>query len=108
LDRVLLHRHYERTCKACGYTWVVSRREVLLRPAPINRFEALGETLRAVKVEALEAEAMHDVETGEDSRRESYDETRRCQSCGVDDFTERPIQAPESAEKAKPGDAASS
>jgi hypothetical protein len=79
----LLHNHYERTCRACGYSWVVTRGEAALHPPSINRFEAFGEARQAAGIGSVEAE--------EDTQLESYEETRRCPSCGIDDFTERPV-----------------
>jgi hypothetical protein len=87
----LLHNHYERTCRACGYSWVVTRGEAALHPPSINRFEALGETRLAGRIEGSQAAAIGSVEAEEETRLGSYEETRRCPSCGVDDFTERPV-----------------
>jgi hypothetical protein len=100
----LLHREYERTCNSCGYKWVVSREEAELRPPSISHVEARGAVF-AVRVEPG-AEAIGDMETDEDSRLEAYEETRRCPSCGVDDFTERPIKESDVTEQAKPDVAA--
>jgi hypothetical protein len=35
--------------------------------------------------------AIRSVEAEEEARLEEYEETRRCPSCGIDDFTERPV-----------------
>jgi predicted nucleic-acid-binding Zn-ribbon protein len=90
-----LHSHYERTCRACGYTWVVSRAEAAAHPPTISRLDAIGEAKALSRVEGL-AGAMHDVDAEEDARLETYEEMRRCPACGVDDFSERPIKASES------------
>jgi rubredoxin len=95
---IRLHRHYERTCRACGYTWVVTRGEAEEDPPSIDRFEALGETGMAGRVEGSEAEAIHQVNAEEDARLEAYEEIRRCPSCGVDDFTDRPVKGSEAAQ----------
>jgi len=104
----LLHRHYERICKACGYTWVVTRALAELRPPSINRFEALGETIGAGRAEGSGEAAIGAVEAEEDARLESYEESRRCPSCGIDDFTERPVTkahpADEPARRPEAGD----
>jgi len=86
-----LHNDYERTCRACGYSRVVTRGQAELHPPSINRFEALGETSGVGRVEGSEAAAIGSVEAEEETRLEAYEDTRRCPSCGIDDFTERPV-----------------
>lgn len=99
----LLHNHYERTCRACRYSWVVTRGEAALHQPSINRFEALGETHAAGRVEVSGAAAIGSVEAEEETRLESYEEMRRCPSCGIDDFTERPVTKAHSADDPAPG-----
>ena len=70
----LLHHQYERTCRACGYNRVVTRWQAELHPPSINRFEALGETIGAGRVEGSRAAAIGSVEAEEESRLESYEE----------------------------------
>ena len=91
----LLHNHYERTSKACEYSWVVTRRETALHPPLINRFEDLEGTGLIGRVGGVgvgggsDAAALRSVDAEEGARLEAYQETRRCPSCGiVDDFTE--------------------
>jgi hypothetical protein len=93
----LLHDHYERTCRACGYSWVVTRRDAALHPPLINRFEELEGTGLIGRVGGVgvgggsDTAALRSVDAEEEARFEAYEETRRCPSCGVDDFTERPV-----------------
>jgi len=93
----LLHNHYERTCRACGYRWVVTRREAALHPPLINRFEDLEGTGLIGRVGGVgvgggsDAAALRSVDAEEETRLEAYEENRRCPSCGIDDFTERPV-----------------
>ncbi len=89
---IRLHGHYERICRACGYTWIVTRGEAEESPPSINRFEALGETGLAGRIEGSEAQAIGEVAAEENARLEAYEEIRRCPSCGVDDFSERPVK----------------
>ncbi|MGA2520155.1 MAG: hypothetical protein ABSG81_04970 [Acidimicrobiales bacterium] len=69
----------------------MTRGEAELHPPSINRFEALGESGLAGRVEGSGAAAIGSVEAEENARLESYEDTRRCPSCGVDDFTERAV-----------------
>ena len=93
----LLHNHYERTCRACGYSWVVTRGEAALHPPLINRFEDLegtgliGRVGGVGRVGGPDAVALRSVDAEEETRLEGYEEARRCPSCGIGDFTERPV-----------------
>ena len=98
---IRLHSHYERTCRACGYTWVVNRVAAAEAPPSINRFEALGETWGAGRLEGSEAMAIGEVAAEENARLETYEVLRRCPECGVDDFTERPMKGAEAAHYAQ-------
>ncbi len=73
-----------------------------MHPPSINRFEALGESGLAGRIEGSGASAIGSVEAEEDARLESYEETRRCPSCGIDDFTERPVTRAHPADEPPP------
>jgi hypothetical protein len=84
-----LHSHYERTCKACGFQWEVERGLADMHPP---RMKAEGRIFTPFAV----GEGMDNVnreldEQTYEARVEIYEETRRCPSCGVEDFTERPV-----------------
>jgi rubredoxin len=75
----LLHRRYERHCRSCGHAREVSRAIAGMNPPAIvamNESDPRG--------------------SGSDSlyeaRLEEYEATRRCPSCGADDFEQRPLK----------------
>lgn len=74
----LLYRRYERHC-SCGHTWEVSRAMAGMSPPAM------------VAVNESDPRA-----SGSDSlyeaRLEEYEATRRCPSCGADDFEQRPVK----------------
>jgi hypothetical protein len=94
----LLHNRYERTCRACGYSWVLTRREAAQHPPLINRFEDLEGTGLIGRVGGVgvgggsDTAAIQSVDAEEEIRLEAYEEMLRCPSCrSIDDFTERPV-----------------
>lgn len=76
---LLLHRHYERRCRSCGHTWEVSRTTAGMSPpamVPVNESDPRGSG----------SDALYD------ARLEEYEATRRCPSCGADDFEQLPVK----------------
>ena len=86
------HKRYERTCRACGFQWEVSRGIAHLRPP---RMKAVGQAGPSgyLNLPGQILQIHPELDSGEyESRLEVYEQARRCPSCGVDDFTQRPIR----------------
>ena len=86
-----LHSHYERTCKACGFQWEVERRLADMHPP---EKKARGRIVTPFIIASPREDVLSEQDGQEqayEARLEIYEEARRCPSCGVDDFTERPI-----------------
>jgi len=75
---ILLHRRYERHCKACGYVWEVPRGLAGMSPPPMARVN--------------ESDRGAGFGDRADSALETFEASRRCPSCGIDDFTQGPLK----------------
>jgi len=86
-----LHRTYERSCTACGETWLLSRRQAQFRPSPwaggfnpgraggLGTESPLADSSMTAGSAAMEAEL------------DVADSLRRCPACGSYRFSERPV-----------------
>jgi hypothetical protein len=83
------HGNYERTCKACGFQWEVERRLADIHPPKMKAKGRVGTPFTIAS--PLEDDHSELDEQAFEARVEIYEQTRRCPSCGVDDFTERPV-----------------
>lgn len=84
---VALHRAYERTCRSCGYTWTVTRRQAQLHVTRSRSASRPGGPQTYYLENAIEgAEAD---EAGQVALAEQF---RRCARCGLDEFDQRPAR----------------
>lgn len=96
-----LHSHYERTCKACGFQWEVERGLADMQPPTMKAKGRIGTPYTIAS--PIEDDHPELDEQAYDARLDIYEQTRRCPSCGVDDFTERPVTRAHPADDPAPG-----
>jgi predicted nucleic-acid-binding Zn-ribbon protein len=82
----LFARQFERTCKECGYSWIV--------PRSIGRRGIRGMSAISVAGSARAgtlARGSSDLKARIGARAEVMESYRICAKCGVDDFSQRPV-----------------
>lgn len=84
---VALHRSYERTCRSCGYTWTVARRQAQLH---VTRSPSASRPC-GPQTDYLE-NAIERAEADEAAQVALAQPFRRCARCGLDDFDQRPAR----------------
>ncbi|MDA8297800.1 MAG: hypothetical protein M0004_14670 [Actinomycetota bacterium] len=84
---IALHRSYERTCRSCGYTWTVTRRQAQLHVTRSRAAARVRGSQNYYVENAIEAAAAD--ETAQVERAEQF---RRCARCGLDDFEQRRLR----------------
>ena len=95
-----LHSHYERTCQASGFQWEVERGLADMTPPKMKARGQIGTPFSIVS--PLEDVHPELDEQAYEARVEIYEQARRCPSCGVDDFSERPVTKTHPATDAAP------
>ena len=80
-------REWERTCSECGYTWRVPRSIARRGIRGLSAITVLG------GVEQARSNPRGNVElrAGLAARAETMEAFRLCATCGVDNFTQRPV-----------------
>jgi predicted nucleic-acid-binding Zn-ribbon protein len=98
---IRFHSHYQRTCRSCGYTWVVSRAEAATSQPSDTQVHAYHETRVWTDVDGS-VRPLRDAAAEQGARLEEYEQTRRCPGCGVDDFDERPVKSSRAEDHVEP------
>jgi predicted nucleic-acid-binding Zn-ribbon protein len=91
-------RQWERTCRECGYTWLVPRSIARRGIRGISAMSAMGATRGAWASNS----SLGGMRSGIAGRAELMEQFRICAKCGVDDFTQRPYRRGETAPRAAP------
>jgi predicted nucleic-acid-binding Zn-ribbon protein len=81
----LFARQYERTCKECGYSWLVPRSIARRTWRGISAISVSGATRGAASVRTSA-----DLSAGIGARADEMESYRICAKCGVDDFSQQP------------------
>jgi predicted nucleic-acid-binding Zn-ribbon protein len=82
----LFAREFERTCKECGYSWLVPRAVARRAWRGISAISVGGATRAAAS-----AGTPADLSAGIEAHAEEMESYRICAKCGADDFTQRPV-----------------
>jgi DNA-directed RNA polymerase subunit RPC12/RpoP len=77
---VALHRRYQRTCKDCGHSRILTRRQAQYRPKPPGRVLVDGSVDGVLDADSLVEE-----------QAEIADELKKCPNCGSDRFVQRAV-----------------
>ena len=81
-------REWERTCNACGYTWLVPRSIARRGIRGMSAMSVFGASAGPRRSNTN----IGNLRSGIASRADLMEGFQICAKCGVDDFTQRPCQ----------------